>query len=886
MQMTSLLGKYRPFLVPGSILLFFLLAVALRAIPSLYIPAGGFLPTYDSDTWYTLRQVEVMVHSFPQYNWFDPMTAYPVGKTIGWGPLYPFLAALLCLVTGAATRVAVINTAMWIGPLAGACMVPVMYLLGKAIAGRKVGILAAGLSTFVSFRLFFMSGYGIVDHHIAEALLAALFLLVYVTALAFLRDHPFALPNPRSLLLPVALSLLCGAVYFAGLLASTTVVIILVVTGIYTAVQILADTLRGRPVHDFALVNTCLAASAILLLLLTFGIRAGEFYLGTYSASQVLACAGFAGGTLALAALSRVTRGDRRLFLASFALLAGVALLALFLLPPLRVIGDQALQILSTEGAYAVSIQEMHPWSFGLAWQNFNLFLLLGAGGLAVLALRLRRTVRREDLLLGVWALSLLAITILHGRFEYYLAAPLTLLSALCVVEVVNWGLPGILQGDLRLPGAPVSPQARQDTPPAGAAGTRKKAKKNPKAAGKAPKAPERDGGGSRYPAIAAAAVLVALVAGTGLSLWVDIQSGMQVPYREIPPDWLETLSWMEAATPSPGVDYFGEYDPRDFSYPPGSYGVMAAWDAGHWITFFARRIPNVNPFQDNLQWDGGAAFLLAPTEEKAARILDRLGTRFVIAEIWTATDGFTAQIPWVDPTVNTTPYLSGFLLPRADNPARLSFVEFYDDAYFRSMVVRLQIFDGSLVMPGSLKYIEYTVRNVPAAGETSPVTGYAAVITRIEDRDAATAARDAEAVNGNRLRNVYAAALSDRPDRPTVKVPATTRFRLVHESPTNVTWELDDGESVPTDIRHAKVFEYVKGAHIRGTGVIELPLVTNTGREFTYRQESSNGEFVVPYSTRGNPYDVKATGPYRIAGSRATYEVSEEDVLSGRTVV
>ncbi|HMA06196.1 MAG TPA: hypothetical protein VKO45_09765, partial [Methanomicrobiales archaeon] len=51
------------------------------------------------------------------------------------------------------------------------------------------------------------------------------------------------------------------------------------------------------------------------------------------------------------------------------------------------------------------------------------------------------------------------------------------------------------------------------------------------------------------------------------------------------------------------------------------------------------------------------------------------------------------------------------------------------------------------------------------------------------------------------------------------------------------------------------------------------------------FREESTNGEFIVPYSTQGNSYGVKATGPYRIAGSTATYEVSEADVLAGRTV-
>jgi asparagine N-glycosylation enzyme membrane subunit Stt3 len=32
---------------------------------------------HDPDTWYNYRQIEVMVQHFPQYNWFDPMTAFP-----------------------------------------------------------------------------------------------------------------------------------------------------------------------------------------------------------------------------------------------------------------------------------------------------------------------------------------------------------------------------------------------------------------------------------------------------------------------------------------------------------------------------------------------------------------------------------------------------------------------------------------------------------------------------------------------------------------------------------------------------------------------------------------------------------------------------------------
>ncbi|MDD5049591.1 MAG: hypothetical protein PHH09_11750, partial [Methanoregulaceae archaeon] len=63
------------------------------------------------------------------------------------------------------------------------------------------------------------------------------------------------------------------------------------------------------------------------------------------------------------------------------------------------------------------------------------------------------------------------------------------------------------------------------------------------------------------------------------------------------------------------------------------------------------------------------------------------------------------------------------------------------------------------------------------------------------------------------------------------------------------------------------------------------LDIVTNTGRLFTYRQASENGEFIVPYSTSGNPYDVKAVGRYRIAGTDREFDVGEEAILKGTAV-
>ena len=122
------------YLICAVLLFFMVLALALRAIPALFIHDTGFLYLYDTDSYYTLRQIEVMVNHFPQYNWFDPMTAFPGGKILDWGPLFPFIAAILCLITGATTRDAIFFMSGWVVPLMAMMMVPVMYYLGKRLS--------------------------------------------------------------------------------------------------------------------------------------------------------------------------------------------------------------------------------------------------------------------------------------------------------------------------------------------------------------------------------------------------------------------------------------------------------------------------------------------------------------------------------------------------------------------------------------------------------------------------------------------------------------------------------------------------------------------------------------------------------------------------------
>jgi dolichyl-diphosphooligosaccharide--protein glycosyltransferase len=206
----------------------------------------------------------------------------------------------------------------------------------------------------------------------------------------------------------------------------------------------------------------------------------------------------------------------------------------------------------------------------------------------------------------------------------------------------------------------------------------------------------------------------------------------------------------------------------------------------------------------------------------------------------------------------------------------------FYTQKYYLTMAARLHNFDGSMTDPGSeVLYTEYR--------EPGTVNNSLPLVTRMEQMDATAAAaaveeynRDAPTGSAATLLSLYYEVKADSILYPIERVPALQHYRLVHETPQNV---FVGGGADGPDLKSIKIFEYVPGARIKGDGIIEVPVTTNTGRAFTYRQESVNGEFIVPYATSGWSGEVKTTGPYRIVGTDVTFDVTEEDIQQGRTV-
>ena len=216
-------------------------------------------------------------------------------------------------------------------------------------------------------------------------------------------------------------------------------------------------------------------------------------------------------------------------------------------------------------------------------------------------------------------------------------------------------------------------------------------------------------------------------------------------------------------------------------------------------------------------------------------------------------------------------PYQETFLVPADDSGNNYQPAQLNTQDYYLTTISRLHNFDGSMTVPSNVYYIEYADPQV--TGTSLPV------VTNAVAMNATAAAQKIEAFNLKTTSGYHATVLSPSIVAPLETVPALRHYRLVHESPTNVF------NSPTIDVKYVKTFEYVKGAHIKGDGIIEVPVVSNTGRNFTYRQESINGEFIVPYSTTGNPYDVKTTGKYQIVGTNRQYDVPESAVMQGTTI-
>ena len=846
----------------GIVLILTVLAFWIRTLPFPDLAGTGNMIA-GPDAWYNLRLIEVALANNFGYIHFEPMTLYPTGQDIVWGPLFTWIATAVVAATGAVTRPEIIDAAGWVPALMGAAMVPVMYWLGARIGNWKTGLVSALFIAVIGGQYLSRSLYGHLDHHIAETLFSTLFCLLYIIALYSLKEHEIDIKKYATLKIPALYGVICGISYLLGLLTMSTMVVFGLFVAIFTLIQFIISHRSGKQT-EYLLVLNVVTFAVVTVGMLIYGIQDMSFSFYSYSLGVLCAHLGVIIGTIVLYAISRILATKNMpwyYFPASLILLVIVVMgIAAFGFPSLYNGAVGGLSGFFLQSAGMSTVAEMAAWTIDGAVSSFGWGLLLAAGGFIYLLYRVWKHEEPGALFVLIWSALMIFATMQHVRWEYYVAANIALLAAV----FVGWAITFAEKDILQMAGGKKSEDSDSTS-----------TKKGKKAAAKSSSGPDMLKVGT-----CVIVVLIALVF-VGTSAATAVQTGESYgKYGGTEADWISECTWMLTGTPETGVDYLTIYDGDEFEYPSEAYGVMSWWDYGHYITTIAERIPNSNPFQAGVTGEYGAAAVLTSTNESAVvEKLDYLGTRYVMTDYQMAGAKFGAMAIWNDSVAQLTPYYYTFL---QNSNGNLQMVQAYTPEYYNTLAVKLQYYDGSMTEPGEVAVVETDSSANYGYPVITNVRGYATA-------EEAQAAADAFNANASATKHAYVIANPSSTATaylPSTTVPALQHFRLVHESPNYVLANSQyTNQPVEGGTAWVKSFEYVQGAVIKGEGTIEVNVTTNNGRTFTYRQESIDGQFIVPYSTYGSSYDVKTTGPYTIVETGETFEVSEEAVIQGLTI-
>ncbi|NLV26195.1 MAG: oligosaccharyl transferase, archaeosortase A system-associated [Methanomicrobiales archaeon] len=848
--------KRSSIIIGGILALLVLLSFYIRTTPAFLGNIDVLMFVGMDDPTYQLRRIEQVIANYPNVPWFDPMTYFPYGQQMHWGPLFPFLGATICLLAGAVTRPEIISVSLFLPCVLAALLVPIVYLLVSRIADWKAGLFAAFFIAIMPGQFFSRSFYGYLDHHAGEVFFSTLFCLCYILALMYCRRHPVDIKNRETWKIPALLGVLCGISYTLGLALMPTMLLFALLVGIFTPIWFIIQRSIGHYGASALLINTVTFLVAIIGFFI-IGIHA-EGGLNYYTTGHPIAYSLLIIANVLLFSFSYALR-EKPVWYYVGAILGvtvlGIVSLAALMPDLFQYLLSNAVGFFGSSDIHWQTIREARPWEWEDAWRTFNYSLVLFCLGLIVLAWRIRKELCPSHAFTLLWSIVILYATSQHIRYEYYLAVPVAILGGIAV---------GFALDLIKLPGA-----AKPENPDAGEQKTPDTKKKLEKGKGKH-SSTRNQGDFSRVQAfsyIFLGFVLLSVLLFSFAAIGMDLKSG---GYR-LNQDWRMATEWLEKNTPDPGIDYLAIYEKENFTYPDNAYGVMSWWDYGHIITLLGKRIPNANPFQYGVDGPNGSArFLLAQNESEADQILDNLNTRYVITDIDMDTGYLNAISIWDNPEVGIDPYQKQFLFPNQDGKTGVNYSILTDD-YYHSMVSRLHNFDGSYVEPGEVYF--FTYMKPEKSGISIPViieankTSYMDGRKRVESFNAST-----NPGYGVILANfVYT--------DPVSPVSSLQHYRLIYESDTRTT-----PADMP-DLRYVKIFEYVKGAKIPGEGMLELPVRTNTGREFVYLTTSVNGIFTVPYPTDTTVGAVTVTGPYRNTITGDTFSVSEEQVSSGLPV-
>ncbi len=797
-----------------------------------------------NDPWYYFRLIDSALKNFPDRIWFDPFTNFPYGTYTHFGPFLVYLSLFFAKITGANNLESVRTTISFIPAFGGALLAIPVYILTSRVFNKQTGVIASLLVVIIPGQLLNRSVLSFNDHHIWEVFWQSFTLAFFVLSLEVWkgREARENIRNGRKIVLPILTGLFLGF-YLLAWAPGFTIGFVIV---FYVLLVYLFRTVLKSETENLAYIGiiTFVVASLVYL---PFAFKAPGFSTTRYTLFQLIVLLGLAFIILIFHLIEIL---ERRGFYRKIGVEGKYAF-------PVTVV------VLAGIAVFVVSV--LSPDFFNLLYRVIGVVQPKG-GALTVAEIQPFFIQNGEFTLGPAWD---------NFSMTFFFAIPGMVYTIYLLVKrrislyllVLVWGIAMLIAmagqnrfayyfGVVSAVFAAVMLDALLD---------KLEFYELIRAAINKESILKRVG--YTKPIIAIFLIVILFYPTiVDANFWSKHSAG------GINKQWYDALIWMRNNTPGKDMYdrfYYELYQPSpDIGkpypyYPKGTYGVMSWWDYGHWITAIAHRIPNANPFQQGIgnkyaHVPGAAPFFTAYNESEANAIADKLGVKYIVTDVEMATGKFYAMAVWAEGSlekagklyyigpgyVYITPNgqlgisLSKFNIPTGSKV--LTVINIPSENYFRTMEAKLHIMDGS----GLKNY-----------------------------------------------RMVYESGFESK-----ASLTIEMLYRYIYDS-TYV--QKLNGNFVPvTSTGYVKIFEYVKGAKIKGKvgGNVEVvkltaKITTNQNRTFLYQQTSkvTNGEyeFTVPYAQK-TTYPVKAS-EYKITAGNETRTVSslsDEDVERGSVIV
>jgi oligosaccharyl transferase (archaeosortase A-associated) len=706
------------------------------ALPYDQVFVNGQVWFLETDSYFYMRNAQVIVQHFPHFNTFDPYMIFPGGQATLIRPLFAqLIAAVILFVRGATSLYHMEVIAAYIPPIMGALTLIPVYFIGKELFNRWVGVIAALLVAILPTEFLHRSLLGFLDHHVAEVLFSTTAALFLIMAIRRARERGMSFDHVLKrdwsvIRKPLIYTLLAGIFLGLYLLTWQGGLYFVFIIFAYLVIQFLVDHFTHKSADYLCIIATPLFLISLLMLLPAL---TGDSFDTLYRLAMAIAII----VPIILSVLSRFMAGRNWrpvYYPLALAALLGIGLGVLRAIDP-SLFGYTFKLFFSvvTPSSAMLTVLEVTPVTLQIAWANFNTAFFIAFISLALIIYLAVKERGADKILFLVWSIVTLII-ILFGqrRFGYYYAINVSMLAGYFTWKMLD------LVGLKKILGKPKE----------AVVAAVKKFKKKKRLVQRPRKSTFMQPRGAWVNVIIVGVALFFLVVfpSGGPRPWVATAQPAKVdpngpawfaigytPYisamsnQIMTADWYSATSWLQQTnnstgqpnTPDPFGDpdfYYQLYPPKsEYQYPSTAYGVMSWWDYGYFIMQIGHRIPNANPGQTGASRAG--EYFTATNVSEADQIADKAGTKYVMIDYLMATTAkFYAMATWAGSTSDD--YYEPYYVP-ADltGTGSAQFAILFYPEYYQSMAARLYNFGGEAQNATNTLVISYEDKTDPATG-------------------------------------------------------------------------------------------------------------------------------------------------------------------------